>query len=502
MTTITISQLASASPLQDGYYIPVDTGTYTGHIQGSDIKAYVTGAQLSNISVTSGVFSTIGASSITTGSLVSSTSVNTGTLSTSGDASVGGNLSLTGGNLSLNGYGNVTSSQWNKFSLVNTGVSAVGHLGFDSNGLVSTTNATFLSPNWTANDTSKKAFLYAQNISTGRHEFKTASTSALSPSIVWTSGVTIDETGLQATAIGASNPGTAIFTGLTTTGTTTLGQTNASAINNTPIGTFGPSTGAFTAITAGTINIAALNATVVGNVTPAAGTFTTLSASSVSGNGSGLTSLNAGNFGSGVLPGTYGGTGVNNGSNTLTISGTSYINQGVRTSDGPTFAGVTVPSISHSGSNGSGDIGASGSTFATVYATTFSGVANTAKYADLAENYQSDVDYEFGTVLVFGDDTEVTISTTANDSRVAGVVSENPAYLMNTDLDGIPLALQGRVPCKVTGKVRRGDLMVTSSIPGVAMTNNNPAIGTVIGKALGNYSDDGVGIIEVVVGRV
>ena len=69
-------------------------------------------------------------------------------------------------------------------------------------------------------------------------------------------------------------------------------------------------------------------------------------------------------------------------------------------------------------------------------------------------------------------------------------------------IDGIDVALQGRVPCQVTGTVTRGDLMVTSAIPGVAMTNNNPAIGTVIGKALGNHIGASVGVIEVVVGRV
>jgi trimeric autotransporter adhesin len=129
------------------------------------------------------------------------------------------------------------------------------------------------------------------------------------------------------------------------------------------------------------------------------------------------------------------------------------------------------------------------------------GTSSQALYADLAEKYQSDAQYTAGTVLIFGDKTEVTISTHANDTRVAGVVSTNPAYLMNGGIEGVEVALQGRVPCQVTGTVKRGDLMVSSSIPGVAMTNNEPKTGSVIGKALGSYSGDGVGIIEVVVGR-
>ena len=130
------------------------------------------------------------------------------------------------------------------------------------------------------------------------------------------------------------------------------------------------------------------------------------------------------------------------------------------------------------------------------------GTAVHALYADLAERYTSDSEYTPGTVVVFGTDTEVTASYQPNDARVAGVVSTKPAYTMNAGINGVDVALQGRVPCQVTGTVVRGDLMVTSAIPGVAMTNNNPAIGTVIGKALGNHTGSGVGIIEVVVGRV
>jgi len=130
------------------------------------------------------------------------------------------------------------------------------------------------------------------------------------------------------------------------------------------------------------------------------------------------------------------------------------------------------------------------------------GKSTQAQYADLAEKYQSDAEYAPGTVVIFGDETEVTISTRANDPRVAGVVSTDPAYLMNSLADGVSVALQGRVPCQVMGTVKRGDLMVTSTFPGVAMASNDPQIGTVIGKALGTHSGSDIGIIEVVVGRI
>jgi hypothetical protein len=133
------------------------------------------------------------------------------------------------------------------------------------------------------------------------------------------------------------------------------------------------------------------------------------------------------------------------------------------------------------------------------------GTATSANYADLAERYLADFAYEPGTVLVFGGPNEVTQSTVKGDRRVAGVVSTNPAHLMNAQLKGetvIDLALQGRVPCKVIGQVQKGDILVTSAIPGYAMVDNDPKIGTVIGKAVGTKLDNDKGVVEVVVGRV
>ena len=143
------------------------------------------------------------------------------------------------------------------------------------------------------------------------------------------------------------------------------------------------------------------------------------------------------------------------------------------------------------------NIGSTSSWFNNVY-----GTAVHALYADLAERYTSDASYPPGTVVVFGTDTEVTASYKPNDPKVAGVVSTNPAYTMNAGTAGVDVALQGRVPCQVMGVVNRGDMMVTGPIPGVAIANDAPAMGTVIGKALENYNSDTVGIIEVVVGRL
>ena len=129
----------------------------------------------------------------------------------------------------------------------------------------------------------------------------------------------------------------------------------------------------------------------------------------------------------------------------------------------------------------------------------------TARYADLAEKYTSDADYDPGTVLVFGGDEEVTECTTKYNKRIAGIISTDPAYLMNSEGSGVTVALLGRVPCKVIGEIRKGDLMVSSDIPGHAQAwrdESNPPAGSIIGKALENKTGAGADIIEVVVGRI
>lgn len=163
----------------------------------------------------------------------------------------------------------------------------------------------------------------------------------------------------------------------------------------------------------------------------------------------------------------------------------------------------TVPEIVKSGTTGTGNIGQSNNTFGTVYATTFSGISTEAKYADLAEYYSSDKNYEPGTVLIFGGVSETTTTTIFGDTRLAGVVSENPAHVMNNDLDGIRacIALQGRVFCKVVGRVKKGDLLTTAGVAGHAAKAIDPKVGTIIGKALTDKDSIEAGLIEISVGR-
>ena len=154
--------------------------------------------------------------------------------------------------------------------------------------------------------------------------------------------------------------------------------------------------------------------------------------------------------------------------------------------------------ISNGGTSGTGDIGASGATFGTAWLK-----ATSAQYADVAEKYTSDAKYEPGTVLHFGGDFEVTQCNEDMCTKIAGVVSTQPAYIMNGGLGGdfaTEVALLGRVPCKVQGTISKGDMLVSAG-NGRARAEASPVMGSVIGKALENFSAQ-EGVIEVVVGRV
>jgi hypothetical protein len=142
----------------------------------------------------------------------------------------------------------------------------------------------------------------------------------------------------------------------------------------------------------------------------------------------------------------------------------------------------------------------------------FHGTAIRAEYADVAEYYVSDVEYEPGTILELGGTAEVTQTVTDRSMTVFGVVSTNPAYLMNSALMGtrVAVALVGRVPCKVTGIVNKGDRLVSSDIPGVARAASenemNASYGSVhwseiIGRSLENKSTDSISLIEVIIGN-
>jgi hypothetical protein len=127
----------------------------------------------------------------------------------------------------------------------------------------------------------------------------------------------------------------------------------------------------------------------------------------------------------------------------------------------------------------------------------------TATYADLAEYYAGDSEIESGTVVEFGGEHEITICNSLMSTKVAGVVSTDPAYVMNGMIKctfPVIVGLQGRVPTKVTGKINKGDLMVSAG-GGRATACNFPIIGSILGKALQDF-EGAEGIIEIAIGRI
>lgn len=177
----------------------------------------------------------------------------------------------------------------------------------------------------------------------------------------------------------------------------------------------------------------------------------------------------------------------------ITTAGVSYLK-----SDGSTAIAGNLAPIS----TGVYNLGSASTRFNTVYADTINGLNAYVIGADLAEYYVADALYSPGTVLDFGGSAEVCLTRIDMSTRVAGVVTTNPGYLMNAECSGefvAALALQGRTPVRVLGAIAKGDCLVSAG-NGFARAENNPKPGTIIGKALEDFG--GIeGTIEVAVGR-
>ena len=323
---------------------------------------------------------------------------------------------------------------------------------------------------------------------------------------------TLNGSGANVTSINANNisagtlaqarlANTSITIGNTTAtlGATVTTITGLSSVTSTTF--VGALTGAAT--TAGTVTTAAQpNITSVGTLSSLAVTGN-VSGNFFIGNGSALTGIVAGltwttqanTAPSSPKPGDFWYDSFADIKYQYTNDGTSnvWIDQSYPTS----FSTLTVQNIVNGGANGTGNIGTAGGYFNTAFVK-----ATSAQYADLAEIYEADGDYEPGTVVVFGGDKEITVTDQSHDTRVAGVISTDPAFIMNSHAAGLPVAFTGRVPCRVQGPVTKGDVLVTSSIPGIAQKlGYNFQPGCVLGKSLGIIMNNSIQTIEVVVGR-
>ena len=409
----------------------------------------------------------ISATGTVTGGIVSSTGNTTaGNLITSGLASVTGNI--TGGNISTGGIvtatgnvssaGNVTGNYLRATLDVNAGgnVIAVSHTGttvsvtgniqggnLRTAGIVSATGSITSAANIFANNVFSTTTVNAVSL--------TGTVASLSGNI--TGGNFLSSGLINIT--GNLNAGNLLTAGnVVGTNIAAGGQISATAnVISGNILTSGQvsATGNITAGNVQTGNVTAGNATVTGNIT--GGNILTGGLISVTAN------IQAGNLSVG--------------------SGT-----------------VSVGNIVNSNANAIGNIGSASLYFNTVFA-----LATSAQYADLAENYTADAEYAAGTVVVFGGDKEITISTDVADERVAGAVSTNPAHLMNAAAPGLPVALRGRVPVNVVGAVVKGDSLVTSSTAGHAQSVGRSRLygQAVFAKALETNLEDGKKVIIAVI---
>jgi hypothetical protein len=189
--------------------------------------------------------------------------------------------------------------------------------------------------------------------------------------------------------------------------------------------------------------------------------------------------------------------GSSGGNVTVGIAGTA--NVVVVSTTGITTNGLTVPSITKSGSNAVGNIGSSSNYFNQVFAT-----ATTALYADVAERFAADEVLAPGTVVELGGTQEITRSQTDLSENVFGVISTRPAYTMNGgagDDDTHPkVAMTGRVPVLVTGVVKKGDRLVSAGngIARAAKPGEATAFNT-IGRSLVDKATPESGTIEAIV---
>jgi hypothetical protein len=201
----------------------------------------------------------------------------------------------------------------------------------------------------------------------------------------------------------------------------------------------------------------------------------------------------------GVLGISSGGTGASTVENARS-------NLNVPTRTGGDASGTWSISISGSSAQLNGFVSSTASTADTIArrdssanltANVFNGTATSARYADLAEKYLTDNDYEVGTVVMVGGEKEVTACTFG--SRAIGAVSGNPAYMMNSGLEGgTYIALKGRVPVKVTGRVKKGDRLIASE-GGVAIAGALHSHADVFAVALESNDNIDIKLVECLV---
>ena len=457
----------------------IDT-TSTLHIRGSIANDY--GNQQVLIGSTS---------QLSVANTLASTSTTTGALLVSGGVGIAGALYVGGvtQTAAITSNGTIIASTVNAGTIGNTGATLTGTLNTAAQ--PSVTTMTGLTGFGTVGVTTTAAgnLTVTGNLTVNGTQNIISSTTYETTEYVVTQNATYGNV-TNSLYAGSINTANAVITGGYVQGLANIQTTGTIIASTINAGTFGNATathvGASATLT-GTLIATTVNAGTIGNSgATLTGTLSTAAQTNIT-SVSTLTGL------------TVSGAIVPNANSTVNLGGTTtYWNNLYATAI--TTNGITVGASGGimPAANVVVNIGSASTWFNTFY-----GVSTQAKYADLAENYQADKAYNPATVLMFGGAFEVTLAT-ADTTAVAGVVSTNPAHLMNGQLSGsnvVPLALMGRVPCMVIGPVHKGDMMVAAGF-GYAKSSTNPTIGQVIGKALEDFPINAKGVIEVVVGRM
>jgi hypothetical protein len=462
-------------------------GTFNGPLNGvvnspSVTATTVTAQSVSAVSGFSGPINTASQTNITSVGTLTGLSVNgvtaltgTATLNGTAIATVGGSTSFTSINNTV--IGNVVPS-----SATFTTANVLTSLTPGSNLVVNLGTGTNFWNGMYSNTATVVGSVTSGSINTGS---ATIGGTALANNFVFANGQSVVGATLGAVASTVTNiPNSAL-------------QNSTFVINGVTISLGGTST---VTAAAGTLSGTTLASGVTASSLTSVGTLSGLTVSgtsslakvSVTGGGTGAGSSSALNVSGDITASRSASTGVvyfGTGGAGISFDGTNFTVNG----------GSIVPNV-----NNTYNIGTSGLKYNTVYATTFNGTATSAQYADLAERYASDAEYPTGTVVELGGEKEITVAAHALSDRVFGVISTNPAYLMNrdagTDVTHPPVALAGRVPVRVIGAIAKGDRLVSAG-NGLARKGMPAEITTwnVIGRALENKEDLNEGVIEAVV---
>jgi hypothetical protein len=129
-----------------------------------------------------------------------------------------------------------------------------------------------------------------------------------------------------------------------------------------------------------------------------------------------------------------------------------------------------------------------------VAANLFQGVATQARYADLAEKYTTETELPAGTAVAVCTHEDHEVEPASASNHCIGVVSTDPAYMMNSEAEGQYIGLKGRLPVRVKGAVRKGDV-VYAMADGVCTTISTTAM---VGIALESNSDESEKLVECV----